>query len=264
MSVRFWVLMLVAVFFFGIIAGIYLTWDRGERLHAVPNKTKAGEALLPRERVDISAERIELSQGSGGAMEWSLAAGHGEYDQVNKLVVITDPDVTYFMGEERRPLRVKASRGSVSQESGAVRLWDGVGADYDHFTINATRLEYAGRNKTLRLDGEVRLTRAGLAINASTVDMDVKTRDITALGPIRAVVAESYLGMGGGANATAPGGNASGGAAAGNATDAGGLESLERATRLLPSGGGDAPGQAPPAPAAKSPAKRKGKKPPRT
>ncbi len=258
MSVRFWVLMLVAVFFFGIISGIYLTWDRGEKLKSGRNKTAASEPLLPKERVDISAERIELAQGSGGAMEWSLSAGRGEYDQQNRLVVISDPDVTYYMGIERKPVRVRGKKGSVSQETGGIRMWDGVLVDFDNLSINATELEYFSSNKTLRLDQGVTMERAGLSANATTVIMDMTTRDVQVTGPIQALMAQSYLGLG---NATRRDGNATT-AAPGNATgnEMGNTLDLDRATRLTPSGTGqapDAPLTPPPARKAKRPAHRR-------
>jgi LPS export ABC transporter protein LptC len=267
-SIRFWVLMLVAVFFFGIIAGIYLTWDRGERLQSGRGKHQAGEALLPKERVDVSAERIELAQGRNQSMEWSLSAGRGEYDQQNRLVVIADPDVTYYLGRERKPVRVRGEKGSVSQETGGVRLWGGVRVDFDNFGVNATELEYFSANKTLRLDRNVTLSRAGLTANASAVAMNLDSMDVTVTGPVSALVAERYLGFHpeDGGNATEASGqpgvaNATSGPG-GQGEDSGGLEALDRATRLIPSGTGQGREETkapPPARKAKRPGHKHGR-----
>ena len=51
---------------------------------------------------DISAEEIELIQGTGGDIEWILRAGSADYDQEKGLVMADKPRVTYYLGRTAR------------------------------------------------------------------------------------------------------------------------------------------------------------------
>ena len=199
MSVRFWVLVLVAAITAGILVVVWSTWDTGTRKRVAPpqkkseNATVPSPSLLSEADVDISAEGIELTQGESGRLEWTLKAVRGDYAQESGRIYLTRPDMVYFMGEDRTEVRVRAGTGNVAQNEDLVALEDNVTAHYGEFTVLAGTLDYMGRNKSLRLGDDVRVSRPGMRFNASVVDVDVSTRDILAVGGVAAVLEESMF-----------------------------------------------------------------------
>lgn len=115
---------------------------------------------------DISAEEIELTQGTGGDVEWILKAGSADYDQEKGLVKADKPRVTYYLGRDRKEVFVKALYGEVSQKGEGLKLWDHVEGHYGDMGLKADRLDFKPKENLLFLEGNVKVNSPTVYISS--------------------------------------------------------------------------------------------------
>ncbi len=119
--------------------------------------------------VDLSLKGITLSQGEKGELHWQLSATQAQYLQEEGLVEVTEPLISYRVGQGEGLLSVQAPKGSIRQEQGTARLWPTVHATYEQNQLTAGELVYSEAERSLTLSGGVTLTGAKFVCRADQV-----------------------------------------------------------------------------------------------
>ncbi|CCO24244.1 LPS export ABC transporter periplasmic protein LptC [Maridesulfovibrio hydrothermalis] len=143
----------------------------------------------------ISAEEIELIQGTGGDVEWILRAGSADYDQDNGLVKADKPRVTYYLGRDRKEVFVRALHGEVSQKGEGLKLWDTVEGHYGDMKLKADRLDFKPKDSLLFLEGNVKIQSPSLYLSSNRVKVDLVTREIMIEDGMEALIAPGMVVM---------------------------------------------------------------------
>jgi len=133
--------------------------------------------------IDMAAKGIELVHGQEGRLLWRLQAQSASYDQEENLVLAQVPDITYFTDAQGSALLVSAPQGEVRQESGEVRLWPQVAAQYEKASLTAREILYNGQG-LLTASGEPILRQEGLTLTASVMSYDLNEQIFVAQGEV--------------------------------------------------------------------------------
>jgi len=95
----------VLYFILALLSGLAAGTLFGKKYAPYPHMARAlveSPIVANQNKSDISAEEIELIQGTGGDVEWILRAGSADYDQEKGLVIADKPRVTYYLGRDRK------------------------------------------------------------------------------------------------------------------------------------------------------------------
>ncbi len=122
------VLYLILALFIGVCAGTLLGKKYGTFPH-MAREAVENPLLSNKNQSDISAEEIELIQGTGGDIEWILRAGSADYDQEKGLVIADKPGYILSWSGPQGSF-VSALHGEVSQKGEGLKLWDDVKGHY--------------------------------------------------------------------------------------------------------------------------------------
>ncbi|SMF43281.1 LPS export ABC transporter periplasmic protein LptC [Desulfovibrio gilichinskyi] len=188
------VCVLLAVLFTGIVTGTLL----GSKF--APRPPMAGGPIDPPplgdgSNSDVSAEGIELVQGTGGDIEWVLRAGNADYDQENGIVKADKPKVTYYLGRDRKKVYVKALYGEVSQQGKGLKLWDHVEGHYEDMRLQSDKLDFNPKENLIFLEGNVKVQSPSIYISSQKVKVDLKTREIMIEDGVEALIAPDTVAM---------------------------------------------------------------------
>lgn len=175
---------LTIIFVCGIGIGLILSMGKSsdEGADSVDGKDKHTEI----EVADVEANDIELVQGKDGQILWKVRAASAKYSQAKKVVVVVNPQMTSYLGEEREEVFVRSDMGEVNQKGNNLNLWDNVDGRYGLFTLKSHKLDYIGSLDKVFLKGEVSLSRPDFSVNASVVEIDVNSRQMEAAGNVSA------------------------------------------------------------------------------
>ncbi|OEU65136.1 MAG: LPS export ABC transporter periplasmic protein LptC [Desulfovibrio sp. S3730MH75] len=144
---------------------------------------------------DISAEEIELIQGTGGDVEWILRAGSADYDQDSGLIKADKPRVTYYLGRDRKEVLIRALHGEVSQQGEGLKLWDNVEGDYEDMKLHADTLDFKPKENLMFLEGNVKVQSPTIYIISQKVKVDLVTREIMIEDGMEALIAPNMVVM---------------------------------------------------------------------
>ncbi|WP_320170115.1 LPS export ABC transporter periplasmic protein LptC [Maridesulfovibrio sp.] len=189
-----YVFFLVLALLLGVISGTLLGKKYGSYPHMVRSAVKR-PVLADQNKSDVSAEEIELIQGTGGDVEWILRAGSADYDQEKGLVIADKPRVTYYLGRDRKEVFVRAQHGEVSQKGEGLRLWDNVEGHYGDMKLKSERLNFVPKENVLFLEGNVRVFSPATFISAKKVKVDLVTREIMIEDGMEALISPAMVVM---------------------------------------------------------------------
>lgn len=178
----------------GVSAGTMLGKKYGPYPHMARSSVER-PILSDQNQADISAEEIELIQGTGGDVEWILRAGSADYDQEKGLVIADKPRVTYYLGRDRKEVFVKALHGEVSQKGEGLKLWDQVEGHYGEMALKAERLNFKPKDNLLFLEGNVKVQSNTAFISSDRVKVDLLTREIMIEDGMEALISPNMLAM---------------------------------------------------------------------
>ncbi|WP_092158871.1 LPS export ABC transporter periplasmic protein LptC [Maridesulfovibrio ferrireducens] len=188
------VLMLLTVLFAGFVTGTLL----GSKFAPYPHMARGLVDSPPfgsDSDSDVSAEEIELIQGTGGDIEWILRAGSADYDQENGMVKVDKPKVTYYLGRDRKEVFVRALYGEVSQQGKGLKLWDHVEGHYDDMRLQSDSLDFKPKDNLIFLEGNVKVQSPSIYISSQRVKVDLKTREIMIEDGLEALIAPGMVVM---------------------------------------------------------------------
>ena len=188
------VLYFILAVFLGLAAGTVL----GKKYGPYPHMARAlveNPIVANQKKSDISAEEIELIQGTGGDVEWILRAGSADYDQENGLVIADKPRVTYYLGRDRKEVFVRALHGEVSQKGEGLKLWDTVQGHYGDMQLKSDRLNFKPKDNMLFLEGNVRVQSPSVYIMSKRVKVNLVTREIMIEDGMEALISPNMVAM---------------------------------------------------------------------
>ncbi len=119
-------------------------------------------------------------------MEWKLLAKSAQYVPESKAVDVDSPQLTVYCGKERQEVHVRSDRGEVRQEENRLTLHDNVHGRFGDIEVEATTLQYVGAVDRAYLKGGVTVRRPDMVLTASSVEINLLTRELVALGDIEA------------------------------------------------------------------------------
>ena len=194
------ILLLGVIFALGLFVGM-IVFSRQTTLVANPEvRVKLDPAADylqsvqgPRREADIVAEDVELTQGNNGRIDWKVKAKSAQYDEQKELVTVSLPQLTAYVGEDRAEVFIRADLGEVDRAGDNLRLWDDVIGRYGTFALSAENFDYIGSMDKVYLRGQVSIERQDMAVNATAIEIDVKSRELVAAGGVSATLSPRGL-----------------------------------------------------------------------
>ncbi|MBA4356988.1 MAG: LPS export ABC transporter periplasmic protein LptC [Humidesulfovibrio sp.] len=175
------VLFLVLIFVLGLAIGLVVNEQRSAR-NGTAEKPAAAKAPEP----DVMAEDLELVQGADGKVLWRVRAKSAQYSVDQRIVQVLRPQLSAYVGADRQEVFVKSDTGEVNQQGNTMTLRDNISGRFGEFTLTSDVFDYIGAMKKIYLKGRVAVSRPDFSMNATTVEINLETRELTAAGGVSA------------------------------------------------------------------------------
>jgi len=176
----------VVIFLLGLAIGLVVNQQRSPRSAPEPKPAAQNEA-------DVRAEDLELVQGSEGKELWRVRAKSAEYSFDKRIVQVIRPQLSAYIGADREEVFIKSDTGEVNQMGNTVTLRDNISGRFGEFSLTSDAFDYIGAMKKAYFKGRVIVTRPDFSVNATTVEINLETRELTAAGGVEAELTPSGL-----------------------------------------------------------------------
>lgn len=170
----------VVIFLLGLAIGLVVNQQRGTD-HGAPAVNPQAKA-----EPDVLAEDLELVQGSDGKELWRIRAKSAEYSLDQRIVQVIRPQLFAYVGSEREEVFIKSDLGEINQSGNTVTLRDNIVGRFGQFALSSDVFDYIGAMKKAYFKGRVIVTRPDFTVNATTVEINLETRELTAAGGVAA------------------------------------------------------------------------------
>ncbi len=178
----------VVIFLLGLAIGLVVNQQR-----ATQSPQPAPEQQAVKAEPDVVAEDLELVQGSDGKELWRIRAKSAEYSLDQRIVSVIRPQLSAYIGTEREEVFIKSDLGEINQSGNTVTLRDNIAGRYGDFTLTSDVFDYIGAMKKAYFKGRVIVTRPDFSVNATTVEINLETRELTAAGGVAAELSPASL-----------------------------------------------------------------------
>jgi len=176
----------VVIFLLGLAIGLVVNQQRG------PRSTPANPAQSKAEP-QVQAEDLELVQGSDGKELWRVRAKSAEYSLDQRIVQVIRPQLSAYIGAEREEVFIKSDTGEINQMGNTVTLRDNIAGRFGAFALTSDVFDYIGAMKKAYFKGRVVVTRPDFSVNATTVEINLETKELTAAGGVAAELTPASL-----------------------------------------------------------------------
>jgi len=176
----------VVIFLLGLAIGLVVNQQRGTR------STPAEKALTKAEP-QVQAEDLELVQGSDGKELWRVRAKSAEYSLDQRIVQVIRPQLSAYIGPEREEVFIKSDTGEINQMGNTMTLRDNIAGRFGAFALTSDVFDYIGAMKKAYFKGRVVVTRPDFTVNATTVEINLETKELTAAGGVAAELTPASL-----------------------------------------------------------------------
>lgn len=170
----------VVIFLLGLAIGLVVNQQRALDRGAPAEKPQA------KAEPDVVAEDLELVQGSDGRELWRIRAKSAEYSLDQRIVQVIKPQLSAYVGAEREEVFIKSDLGEINQTGNTVTLRDNIAGRFGEFALSSDVFDYIGAMKKAYFKGRVIVTRPDFTVNATTVEINLETRELTAAGGVAA------------------------------------------------------------------------------
>jgi LPS export ABC transporter protein LptC len=177
----------VLIFVLGLAIGLVVNEQRSGRNSAL--ERPVAKAPEP----DVMAEDLELVQGQEGKVLWRVRAKSAQYSIDQRIVQVLRPQLSAYMGTDRQEVFIKSDTGEVNQQSNTMTLRDNITGRYGSFVLTSDVFDYIGAMKKVYLKGRVALSRPDFSVNATTVEINLETRELVAAGGVTAELIPAAL-----------------------------------------------------------------------
>jgi LPS export ABC transporter protein LptC len=170
----------VLIFVLGLAIGLVVNEQRNGRSDA---------PLRPAAKVaepDVMAEDLELVQGADGKVLWRVRAKSAQYSLDQRIVQVLTPQLTAYVGADRQEVFIKSDIGEVNQQGNTMTLRNNITGRFGSFVLTADVFDYIGAMKKIYLKGQVSVSRPDFSVNATTVEINLDTRELIAAGGVTA------------------------------------------------------------------------------
>ncbi len=172
------VLLIFLIFALGVGIGLY--WNQRRGGGPAPADKSAGNQT----GADVTAEDLELVQGTAGKVQWRVRAKSAQYSFDQRIVQVKSPQLFAYVGPQSDEVFLKGDIGEVNQRGNTVTLRDNIIGKYGSFTLSSDVFDYIGPMKKLYLKGRVIVERPDFMLNATAVEINVDTKELTAAGGV--------------------------------------------------------------------------------
>jgi LPS export ABC transporter protein LptC len=179
--------LVVLIFVLGLAIGLVVNERRNGRDAAL--EKPVAKAPEP----DVTAEDLELVQGLDGKVLWRVRAKSAQYRLDQRIVQVLRPQLTAYVGADRQEVFVKSDLGEVNQQGNTMTLRDNITGRFGEFVLTSDVFDYIGAMKKIYLKGQVSVSRPDFSVNATTVEINLDTRELTAAGGVTAELLPAAL-----------------------------------------------------------------------
>ncbi len=176
----------VVIFLLGLAIGLVVNQQRA-------NRSAPAEKPVAKAEPDVLAEDLELVQGSEGKELWRIRAKTAQYSLDQRIVQVLRPQLSAYVGADREEVFIKSDTGEVNQSGNTLTLRDNIAGRYGDFALSSDVFDYIGAMKKAYFKGRVIITRPDFTVNATTVEINMETRELTAAGGVSAELIPSSL-----------------------------------------------------------------------
>lgn len=176
----------VVIFLLGLAIGLVVNQQRATR-------SAPAEKPVAKAEPDVQAEDLELVQGSDGKELWRIRAKTAQYSLDQRIVQVIRPQLSAYVGADREEVFIKSDTGEVNQSGNTLTLRDNIAGRYGDFALSSDVFDYIGAMKKAYFKGRVIITRPDFTVNATTVEINMETRELTAAGGVAAELVPSSL-----------------------------------------------------------------------
>lgn len=180
---------LVVIFLLGLAIGLVMNQQRGSRGAAVEKPQAPAADSEPQ----VQAEDLELVQGSEGKELWRVRAKSAQYSLDQRIVQVVNPQLFAYVGPNRDEVFIRSDTGEINQMGNTVTLRDNIAGRFGAFTLTSDVFDYIGAMKKAYFKGRVMVTRPDFSVNATTVEINLDTRELTAAGGVSAELTPAAL-----------------------------------------------------------------------
>mgnify|MGYP001282468368 CR=1 FL=1 len=169
---------------------VFLIFALGVGIGLVVNFQRAPRPVAPVERAakpaepDVMAEDLELVQGSEGKELWRVRAKSAKYSLDQRIVQVLRPQLSAYVGPDRQEVFIRSDTGEVNQAGNTLTLRDNISGRFGEFALTSDVFDYIGAMKKAYFKGRVVVTRPDFTVNATTVEVDLDTHELTAAGGV--------------------------------------------------------------------------------
>lgn len=156
-------------------------------------RTIAPEKTIDKTEPDVLAEDLELVQGSDGKELWRVRARSAQYSLDQRIVQVIRPQLSAYVGADREEVFIKSDLGEVNQQGNTVTLRDNIAGRFGAFALTSDVFDYIGAMKKAYFKGRVIVSRPDFTVNATTVEINLETRELTAAGGVTAELTPASL-----------------------------------------------------------------------
>ncbi len=172
-------LILFLIFVLGVGIGLVFNLQHTEKPAPVERAAKPNEP-------DVTAVDLELVQGSDGKELWRVRAKSAQYSQDQRTVQVLRPQLFAYVGPDRQEVFIRSDTGEINQSGNTLTLRDNISGRFGEFALSSDVFDYIGAMKKGYFKGRVVVTRPDFSVNATTVEVNLDTHELTAAGGVTA------------------------------------------------------------------------------
>ena len=176
----------VVIFLLGLAIGLVVNQQRGTR-------SAPAEKAVSKAEPEVQAEDLELVQGSDGKELWRVRAKSAQYSLDQRIVQVIRPQLSAYVGAEREEVFIRSDTGEINQMGNTVTLRDNIAGRFGAFALTSDVFDYIGAMKKAYFKGRVIVSRPDFTVNATTVEINMETRELTAAGGVAAELTPASL-----------------------------------------------------------------------
>lgn len=177
----------VVIFLLGLAIGLVVNQQRS-------NRSKSAEtAPAAKSDPDVLVENLELVQGSDGKELWRVRAKSAQYSFDQRIVQVIRPQLSAYVGTEREEVFIRSDTGEINQLGNTVTLRDNIAGRFGAFALTSDVFDYIGAMKKAYFKGRVIVSRPDFTVNATTVEINLETKELTAAGGVSAEMTPASL-----------------------------------------------------------------------
>ena len=155
--------------------------------------TSSPDALLNlvEEKADMKLKRIRQTAMKNGIQEWTLEAASASLLEAEKSVLLTEPEVTFFM-ENGEQLHLTAESGVIKTDSTHLQVMGRVTATTEQYRFQTEKLEYDPSDRELLSDVPVTLSGRTFSLEANRMVVDLNKNVTRFEGGVKGTINEDF------------------------------------------------------------------------